>query len=90
MDAFAQNTWTAGLDRLLLGVAMDETDQHFIGTALPMDDVDSSDVDLVGRLAECVNRVRAVTDACGLRQSLGSWVELFKQALQLLDRGAAG
>ena len=84
MDAFAQNTWTAGLDRLLLGVAMDETDQHFIGTTLPMDDVDSSDVDLIGRLAECVSRIRAITDACGVRQSLGSWVELFKQALQLL------
>ena len=84
MDAFAQNTWTAGLDRLLLGVAMDETGQHFIGTTLPMDDVDSSDVDLIGRLAECVSRIRAITDACGVRQSLGSWVELFKQALQLL------
>ena len=84
MDAFAQNTWTAGLDRLLLGVAMDETEQHFIGTTLPMDDVDSSDVDLIGRLAECVNRIRAVTDACGVRQSLGSWVALFKEALQLL------
>ena len=64
MAAFGQNTWAAGLDRLLLGVAMDETDQHFIGTALPMDDVDSSDVDLIGRLAECVDRIRAVTDAC--------------------------
>ena len=61
---FGQNTWAAGLDRLLLGVAMDETEQRFIGTALPMDDVDSSDVDLVGRLAECVARVRTLTDAC--------------------------
>ena len=60
---FAQNTWSAGLDRLLLGVTMDETAQHFIGTTLPMDDVDSADVDLVGRLAECVHRVRDVTDA---------------------------
>ena len=58
MAAFGQNTWAAGLDRLLLGVTMDEEGEHFIGTALPLDDVDSSDVDLVGRLAELVDRVR--------------------------------
>ena len=29
LDGFGQNTWAAGLDRLLLGVAMDESGQHF-------------------------------------------------------------
>ncbi len=81
---FGQNTWAAGLDRLLLGVAMDESEQRFLGTALPMDDVDSSDVDLIGRLAECVARVRTVTDACGSAHPVADWVALFKQALDLL------
>ncbi len=81
---FGQNTWAAGLDRLLLGVAMDETEQRFIGTALPMDDVDSSDVDLIGRLAECVARVRTLTDACRSPHPVAGWVDLFKQALDLL------
>jgi exodeoxyribonuclease V gamma subunit len=36
---------------------MDETGQHFIGTTLPLDDVDAGDADLVGRLAELVARV---------------------------------
>ena len=81
---FGQNTWAAGLDRLLLGVAMDETEQRFIGTALPMDDVDSSDVDLVGRLAECVARVRTLTDACRLPHPVADWVALFKEVLDLL------
>ena len=58
MGEFRQNTWAAGLERLLLGVTMDETDQHFIGTTLPLDDVDAGDVDLVGRLAELVDRVK--------------------------------
>jgi exodeoxyribonuclease V gamma subunit len=81
---FGQNTWAAGLDRLLLGVAMDETEQRFIGTALPMDDVDSSDVDLIGRLAECVARVRTLTDACRSPHPVAGWVDLFKQAIDLL------
>ena len=61
--SFGQNTWAAGLDRLLLGVTMDETDQHFIGTALPLDDVDACDVDLVGRLAELLARLRLLIAA---------------------------
>ena len=81
---FGQNTWAAGLDRLLLGVAMDESEQRFLGTALPMDDVDSSDVDLIGRLAELVARLRTLTDACRWPRPVAGWVELFKQALELL------
>jgi exodeoxyribonuclease V gamma subunit len=81
---FGQNTWAAGLDRLLLGVAMDESEQRFLGTALPMDDVDSSDVDLIGRLAELVSRIRTLTDACRQSRPLTGWVELFKSALELL------
>jgi exodeoxyribonuclease V gamma subunit len=84
MGEFRQNTWAAGLERLLLGVTMDETDQQFIGTTLPLDDVDASDVDLVGRLAELVSRVNALTAACSTTQPLHAWVELFKQAIQFL------
>lgn len=84
MGEFRQNTWAAGLERLLLGVTMDETDQHFIGTTLPLDDVDAGDVDLVGRLAELVARVNVLTAACNTTQPLNAWVELFKQAIELL------
>ncbi|CAA9299213.1 MAG: Exodeoxyribonuclease V gamma chain [uncultured Friedmanniella sp.] len=84
MAGFGQNTWSAGLDRLLLGVTMDETGQHFLGTALPLDDVDSADVDLVGRLAELVARLGEVTDRCREPQPLGGWVALFRDALELL------
>jgi exodeoxyribonuclease V gamma subunit len=84
MGEFRQNTWAAGLERLLLGVTMDETDQHFIGTTLPLDDVDAGDVDLIGRLAELVQRVRLLTEACHATQPLSAWIDLFKQAIELL------
>jgi exodeoxyribonuclease V gamma subunit len=83
MGEFRQNTWAAGLERLLLGVTMDETDMHFIGTTLPLDDVDAGDVDLVGRLAELVARVRLLILRCNT-QPLSAWVELFKEAIELL------
>ena len=84
MGEFRQNTWAAGLERLLLGVTMDETDMHFIGTTLPLDDVDAGDVDLVGRLAELVSRVRLLIQRCNMAQPLGAWIELFKDAIELL------
>src|SRR5690606_32210309 len=37
LDGFPQNTWAAGLDRLLLGVAMSGAEHEWLGTALPMD-----------------------------------------------------
>lgn len=84
MKTFGQNTWSAGLDRLLLGVTMDEQGQQFIGTALPLDDVDSSDVELVGRIAECVNRVRRATDDLIEPRPLDQWVEACKHVLETL------
>jgi exodeoxyribonuclease V gamma subunit len=90
MGEFRQNTWAAGMERLLLGVTMDETDQHFIGTTLPLDDVDAGDVDLVGRLAELVARVERLIEACIPTQPLTAWVELFKQAIELLAAAPPG
>jgi exodeoxyribonuclease V gamma subunit len=58
LGAVSQGTWRAGLDRLLLGVAMEGTNDGF-GGVVPLDDVDSSDIDLAGRLAELVDRVAA-------------------------------
>lgn len=84
LSGYTQNTWGAGLDRLLLGVAMDESGEEYLGTTLPMDDVDAGDVDLVGRLAEAVQRIRTVIEQLSLRQSLQDWVDACRSALDLL------
>ncbi len=84
MSAFGQNTWAAGLDRLLLGIAMDESGHHYLGTALPLDDIDSSDVDLVGRLTECVHRIRSSVIDFGRARTLPEWIGLARDAIQAL------
>ncbi|SDU90705.1 DNA helicase/exodeoxyribonuclease V, gamma subunit [Microlunatus sagamiharensis] len=84
MDGFGQNTWDAGLDRLLLGVAMDESEGRFIGTVLPLDDVASDDVELVGRLAELLARVRGLVDVCLTPKSLPDWLALCREVVDLL------
>ena len=84
LDHLGQNTWAAGLDRLLLGVTMDEEGNHFIGTALPLDEVDSSDVELVGRLAEFVDRLGTALTAFAADHPMPRWVELAKETIEAL------
>ena len=65
------NTWRAGIDRLLLGVAMGEDGLRTFEGVLPYDDMSSSAVDLAGRLAELVDRLSGATDALSGPQGVG-------------------
>ncbi|WP_199433652.1 exodeoxyribonuclease V subunit gamma [Qaidamihabitans albus] len=79
-----QNTFATALDRLLLGVAADETGLEWLGLALPLDDVDSSDVDLAGRFAEFVDRLASVLARLTGQQPAGEWTSVLGRALDLL------
>lgn len=92
MSGVAQNTWVAGLDRLLLGVCMaeDPGEPRWVGLALPLDDVDSGDVDLAGRVAELVDRLEDTVGALAGTQSLASWLAALSGAVDALTAvGAA-
>ncbi len=74
MQGFAHNTWRAGLDRLLLGAAMSGDDHRHVGRGLPVDDVGSGDLDLLGRFAELVHRLDRCLDDLAAAGPLGEWV----------------
>ncbi|MCL2455288.1 MAG: exodeoxyribonuclease V subunit gamma [Micrococcales bacterium] len=80
----AQGTWAAGTDRLLLGVAMAEEEQRFCGPVLPVDDVASSDVDLVGRWAELLDRLTGVLADLSGTHPAAHWLDTAERALRLL------
>jgi exodeoxyribonuclease V gamma subunit len=84
LDGFPQNTWSAGLDRLLLGVAMSGAEHEWLGTALPLDEVESGDVARVGRLAEFVERLAAVLAGLSGEQPLERWVTVLQEGLDAL------
>jgi exodeoxyribonuclease V gamma subunit len=88
LHAVPQNTWTAGLDRILLGAAMAGgeagEDDTWLGLALPLDDVDSGDIELAGRLAELVDRLHAVLDRLDGEHPLQEWVAHLSAALDVL------
>ncbi len=90
LSAVGQGTWRTGLDRVLLGAAMAEEGQRFVGSALPLDDVDSTDIELAGRLAELVDRLAHVLGRLQGVRPVGDWVESLEEGVDLLaDAGPA-
>ncbi|GEP37500.1 RecBCD enzyme subunit RecC [Nocardioides psychrotolerans] len=81
MQRFEHNTWRAGLDRMLLGVAMSGDDHRHVGRGLPVDDVGSNDVDLVGRLAELVDRLGACVVALEAASGVDSWMRALTEGV---------
>lgn len=84
LASYPQNTWQFGLDRLLTGIAVSADAERFFGTALPLDDVGSSDIDRAGRLAELVARVRSVTDRLTGTHPVQHWIAALRDGLDLL------
>ncbi|GAA3042219.1 exodeoxyribonuclease V subunit gamma [Pseudonocardia yunnanensis] len=86
LDGFAQNTWSAGLDRLLLGVTMagGSGEQGWLGTALPLEEVDSGDVERIGRLAEFVDRLATTLARLAGEHTLDEWVMALVAGLDAL------
>lgn len=84
MQGYGQNTWRAGIERMLLGVAMDDHNHHVQGTVLPLAEVESSDVDLVGRLAELLDRLGRIVDSFTGARPLTAWTTACREALDLV------
>lgn len=74
LAAIDTGTWDAGLRRLLLGVAMAEEDSRLVGGVLPLDDVDSGDIDLAGRVAELIGRLAGAVASLTGPLPVGDWM----------------
>jgi exodeoxyribonuclease V gamma subunit len=83
------NTWRAGLDRLLLGVAMADEGRLFAGV-LPFDDIPGGSVELVGRLAELVERLTVTLDSLQGPQCVEDWAGALVAGTERLALAAPG
>lgn len=81
---YVANTWEFGLDRLLTGVAMSADSQAWLDRVLPLDDVGSGQVELVGRFVEFVERLRALTDRLVGVHPLAHWLEVLGEGVEAL------
>ncbi|MFT3970243.1 MAG: exodeoxyribonuclease V subunit gamma [Micropruina sp.] len=76
-----QNTWLAGLQRMLLGVALSEERLPVVGTTLPLHDVEDRDLDGLGGLAELLARLGLFAAAAETPTTLTGWVQRLQQAV---------
>ncbi|WP_028642759.1 exodeoxyribonuclease V subunit gamma [Nocardioides sp. URHA0020] len=83
---FIQNTWQFGLDRVLVGVALSDDSQGWLGTTLPLDDVGSNRVELAGRFAELLGRLSATVDALTGTRPLGEWLSALADGVAALTK----
>ena len=88
LSALPAGTWRAGLDRLLVGVTMNEDERRLFGGVLPLDDVDSGAIDLAGRLAEFVDRLQAAVDSLHGPQTVPAWAKALADAADALTATA--
>ena len=90
LQRYVQNTWRFGLDRVLAGVAVSDDADRFFGTTLPLDDVGSTSIDLAGRLAECLDRLREVTDRLDGSHPVAHWLAAVGDGVDQLTAVARG
>jgi exodeoxyribonuclease V gamma subunit len=81
----AQNTWIFGIQRLALSVALSDHDLDYVGNVVPIDDVDSSDVPLIGAISEFIRRLAAFIEMVRTDADPQTWVERCRSALELAD-----
>lgn len=73
--AMVENTWQFGLDRLLLGYAMDGLGARLVEGVLPLDNVEGSDARAVGQLAAFCESLFAWRDRLRQPRPLAAWQE---------------
>lgn len=84
LDGLDHGTFHRGVDRLLLGVAMPEDPERLFAGVLALDDVDSGAIDLAGRFAELVARLRRAVDALSRPQPVADWAAAIAHAADAL------
>ncbi len=87
LSGIGQNTWRAAIDRVLLGVAM-EDDAAWVGDTLPLDDVDSGDIELAGRFAELFDRAERAVRALGEKRTVRAWARTLDDVVRTIGEGA--
>ena len=57
LSGFSENTWQAGLERLLLGYAMPGENRHMFNGILPYDNIEGSDAQILGNFLNFIGRL---------------------------------
>jgi exodeoxyribonuclease V gamma subunit len=82
LPGFSENTWQAGLDRLLLGYAMAGDNKDMFHGILPFDNIEGSVAQTFGRFLEFIDRLFALMKTLLIPRKLSDWQQIL---LNLVD-----
>jgi len=74
---FKENTWKAGIERLMLGYAMRGDNNEMFANILPYDPIEGSDVKILGRFIEFMERIFRWAEQLERDEPLSSWSRVF-------------
>ncbi len=80
LPAYRENSWRAGLDRLLLGYAMQDEQQLF-NNILPYDNLPAPLAETLGKFADFIDRVDAFVQKLERSRTLEEWRGEFQSML---------
>ncbi|MBJ6802375.1 exodeoxyribonuclease V subunit gamma [Geomonas propionica] len=78
---FHENSWAAGLDRLLLGYAMNGDGRSFYNDILPFDDMEGGVALVFGRFLTFCEKLFADTKALSRTRTPADWVPVLRRLL---------
>jgi len=73
VPGFSENTWKNGLDRMMLGYVMPGEERHLFRDLLPYDDIEGSDVQILGRFLKCMDQLFHFAEELDTPRSVGEW-----------------
>ena len=82
LPAFPENTWKAGLERLLLGYAMAGQGENTFGGILPYDHVEGGEARVLGVFLEFFEQLLTQVVSLSQPQTLNAWSEMLTGLLE--------
>jgi exodeoxyribonuclease V gamma subunit len=81
LPGYRENSWHAGLDRLLLGYAMPDEGGSLFNGKLPFDEMEGSDTQTLGKFVGFIDRIADTATKLARARTLGEWREEFRSML---------
>jgi len=84
LPSWSENTWRHGMERLLLGYAMSGNGEQLFEKILPYDDIEGNPSEVLGRMAEFIERLFTALGSLKTARPLNEWAATFHSILEKL------
>ena len=84
VPGFSENTWKAGIERLLLGYAMPGHDKNMFSEILPYDNIEGSEVKILGKFLEFLDKIFSYSSKLNQPNKIITWNIILNEILEQL------